>query len=256
MVEYQINPKYKHLEKDILSLPERFKNEGEVIYTGRNILKVIECGGIPMCIKSFKTPHLINKIAYAHFRKSKAERSFLYATRFLKLKINTPEPIAYIVYKDNIGLTHSYYICQQINYEYTFRGIINLPPNDKEQALREFVCFTYNFHQRGVYFTDHSAGNTLIKRDESGKFHFYLVDLNRTKFKKVSDREGLRNLSNLEATHDMLRIMADEYAFLTHAESEKTAKKLIQLTESHNKATERKSFIRNTRRKIKRLFTS
>lgn len=256
MVEYQINPKYKHLEKDILSLPERFKNEGEVIYTGRNILKVIECGGILMCIKSFKTPHLINKIAYAHFRKSKAERSFLYATRFLKLKINTPEPIAYIVYKDNIGLTHSYYICQQINYEYTFRGIINLPPNDKEQALREFVCFTYNFHQRGVYFTDHSAGNTLIKRDESGKFHFYLVDLNRTKFKKVSDREGLRNLSNLEATHDMLRIMADEYAFLTHAESEKTAKKLIQLTESHNKATERKSFIRNTRRKIKRLFTS
>lgn len=256
MVEYQINPKYKHLEKDILSLPERFKNEGEVIYTGRNILKVIKCGGIPMCIKSFKTPHLINKIAYAHFRKSKAERSFLYATRFLKLKINTPEPIAYIVYKDNIGLTHSYYICQQINYEYTFRGIINLPPNDKEQALREFVCFTYNFHQRGVYFTDHSAGNTLIKRDESGKFHFYLVDLNRTKFKKVSDREGLRNLSNLEATHDMLRIMADEYAFLTHAESEKTAKKLIQLTEAHNKATERKSFIRNTRRKIKRLFTS
>lgn len=256
MTEYQINPKYKHLEKEILSLPERFKTEGEVIYTGRNILKVIECGGMPMCIKSFKTPHFINKIAYAHLRKSKAERSFLYATRFLNLNVSTPEPIAYILHKDSIGLTRSYYICEQINYDYTFRGIVNLPPHDMEKALREFVRFTYNFHQQGVYFTDHSAGNTLIKRDEKGDFQFYLVDLNRTKFKKVSTREGLQNLSNLEANHDMLRIMADEYALLTHTDSEKTAKKLIYLTEAHNRATERKSFIRNTRRKIKRFFTS
>lgn len=90
----------------------------------------------------------------------------------------------------------------------------------------------------------------------NGTFSFYLVDLNRTKFTNVTTKEGLRNLSKLEASHNMLTIMGREYALLTHCNTEATTKKLIQLTDRHNKITERKSFIRNTRRKIKRLFTS
>ena len=40
-MEYQINPKYAYLEKEILSVPIRFDKEGELIYKGRNILKVL-----------------------------------------------------------------------------------------------------------------------------------------------------------------------------------------------------------------------
>ena len=256
MIDYQINPQYTHLKECILSLPERFEKEGEVIYSGRNTLKVIKCGEVPMCVKAFKLPHFINKIVYAYFRKSKAERSFIYATRFSKLGINTPEPIAFILYKDKLGLTRSYYICRQLDYDFTFRGISNLPQQEQETVLQEFVRFTYAFHQKGVYFIDHSAGNTLIKKNMNGTFSFYLVDLNRTKFTNVTTKEGLRNLSKLEASHNRLTIMGREYALLTHCNTEATTKKLIQLTDRHNKITERKSFIRNTRRKIKRLFTS
>ncbi|WP_303012275.1 lipopolysaccharide kinase InaA family protein [uncultured Bacteroides sp.] len=255
MTDYQINPKYRNLKECILSIPERFDKEGEIIYKGRNTLKIIVCGGIRMCVKAFKIPHFINKIAYAYLRKSKAERSFIYATRFHQLGINTPEPIAFILYQDNFGLTKSYYICRQLDYDFTFRGIINLPPMEQETVLREFVRFTYNFHQKGVYFIDHSPGNTLIRKENDGTFSFYLVDLNRTQFTKVSAPKGLKNLSNLEASHNMLHIMGEEYALLTHSDAKSTIQKLIQLTETHNKITERKSFIRNTRRKIKHLLT-
>ena len=67
MIDYQINPQYTHLKECILSLPERFEKEGEVIYSGRNTLKVIKCGEVPMCVKAFKLPHFINKIVYAYF---------------------------------------------------------------------------------------------------------------------------------------------------------------------------------------------
>ena len=256
MIDYQINPRYEHLKECILSLPERFDKEGEVIYSGRNTLKVIVCGDVRMFVKAFKLPHFINKIAYAYLRKSKAERSFIYATRFIKLGINPPEPIAFILYKDKLGLTKSYYICCQQDYDFTFRGIINLPLQEQEIALQEFVRFTHDFHQKGVDFIDHSPGNTLIKKEENETFSFYLVDLNRTKFTNVTIEEGLKNLSNLEASHDMIITMGKEYALLTHSNIETTIQKLMQLTETQNKVTKRKSLIRNTRRKIMKLFTS
>lgn len=256
MINYQINPRYEYLKECILSLPERFDKEGEVIYSGRNTLKVIICGDVRMCVKAFKLPHFINKIAYAYFRKSKAERSYIYATRFEQLGINTPEPIAFILYKDKVGLTKSFYICCQQHYDFTFRGIANLPSQERRTALQEFVRFTYDFHQKGVYFIDHSPGNTLVKKESNERFSFYLVDLNRTRFTKVTTKEGLKNLSNLEASHDMIVTMGTEYALLTHNNKEATIKKLIQLSEAQNRVTERKSFIRNTRRKIMHLFTS
>lgn len=186
--------------------------------------------------------------------KSKADSSFIYATRFSKLGINTPEPIAFILYKDKLGLTRSYYICRQLDYDFTFRGISNLPQQEQETVLQEFVRFTYAFHQKGVYFIDHSAGNTLIKKNMNGTFSFYLVDLNRTKFTNVTTKEGLRNLSKLEASHNMLTIMGREYALLTHCNTEATTKKLIQLTDRHNKITERKAHLEHSKKNQAPLY--
>jgi hypothetical protein len=41
-------------------------------------------------------PHLINKIVYKKFRKSKARRSYEYATLLLDKGIGTPQPIAFL----------------------------------------------------------------------------------------------------------------------------------------------------------------
>lgn len=84
MIDYQINPKYKSLEKAILDIPRRFDQEGEVIDDGRNVIKVLDVEGERFNVKSFKKPNIINQFAYAYVRKGKAQRSFEYANTLLE----------------------------------------------------------------------------------------------------------------------------------------------------------------------------
>ncbi|RHJ94126.1 lipopolysaccharide kinase InaA family protein [Parabacteroides bouchesdurhonensis] len=253
--EYRISEAYAHLEKEILSIPERFDKEGELVYSGRNILKVMNIGGIRMCIKSFKLPHIINKVAYAYVRPSKAERSYDYAMRMAEMGVGTPQPVGYILFKGAVGLTHSYYISLQLDEAITFREIVKLPAEEQDDVYRAFARFTYHFHQKGIYFIDHSPGNTMLRKEADGAYHFYLVDLNRMKFETVSPLKGLKNLSMLEVPEDKLRVIAKEYAILSHSNIENMEQQLIRYSTAHNKYVERKSCIRDCRRYIKRLLS-
>src|SRR6478736_5146940 len=85
-----------------------FKTTGKVFGDGkRNIIKLFELEGKTINVKSFKVPNLINKIVYKYFRKSKARRSFEYATLLLENEIGTPKPIAYLENYNWIGLKDS-----------------------------------------------------------------------------------------------------------------------------------------------------
>lgn len=251
MIQYEINPEYAYLKEELLTLPERFRNEGDVIYSGRNILKIIEVGGIRMNIKSFKEPHLINKFAYAYIRKSKAERSFEYACKFMALGIGTPEPIAYILFRDWLGITRSYYISLQVDCDFTFRGLTELQPRDMDEILKAFTRFTYDFQSKGVHFIDHSPGNTLIKREDNGTYSFYLVDLNRTEFINIPPQEGLKNFRRLYPTEYMIDVMAQEYAHLTNADEKESIRRLQDYTAEFNEWDKRK---KERRKKIKSIF--
>ena len=117
MIDYQINPKYKPLEKAILDIPRRFDREGEVIDNKRNVIKILDVEGERFNVKSFKKPNVINQFAYAYVRKGKAQRSFEYANTLLERGVDTPEPIACIVYRNVFGVTRSFYISRQEEYD-------------------------------------------------------------------------------------------------------------------------------------------
>lgn len=233
MIDYQINPKYKSLEKAILDIPRRFDQEGEVIDDGRNVIKILDVEGERFNVKSFKKPNVINQFAYAYVRKGKAQRSFEYANTLLERGVDTPEPIAYIVYRNIFGVTRSFYISRQEEYDYTFRDLRVKRPADLEFILREFTRFTYHFHTQSIYFIDHSPGNTLIRR-EGERVHFMLVDLNRIKFMTISPLVGLKNFYRLNATDDMIDIIADEYARLTHSDAMEMTRLLKEWTHAHD----------------------
>ena len=72
-----------------------YGGEGE-----RNTIKNVTTQDLVLNIKSFKVPHLVNRIAYSFFRKSKANRSFEYANDLIKKGIKTPKPFAYFEYSD------------------------------------------------------------------------------------------------------------------------------------------------------------
>lgn len=202
-------------KNEIISFINSFETNGKLLYGGkRNAIKIFEINGNFVNIKSFKIPHFINKIAYKYFRKSKARRSFEYATTLLQKGIGTPQPIAYFENYDFIGLKDSYYVCEHLDCDLTYRELVEITEYpDHDKILRQFTQFSYHLHQKGVEFLDHSPGNTLIKKNAEGNYDFFLVDLNRMQFhESMSFEIRMKNLCRLTPVKEMVAVMSNEYA--------------------------------------------
>ncbi|PKH69137.1 Kdo domain containing protein [Flavobacterium sp. ALD4] len=202
--------------REILHFIKEFNSDlGTVFGNGdRNVIKLFDLDGQIINIKSFKVPNIINKIAYKYFRKSKAKRSYEYATVLLEKGVGTPRPIAYFENFNAVGLSDSYYVSEHLKCDLMFRDLIetkNYP--DLENILRQFARFTFNLHEKGIEFLDHSPGNTLIKKEANDQYSFYLVDLNRMNFHDTMDFElRMKNFSRLTSDKDMITIISNEYA--------------------------------------------
>jgi len=214
-MNFKINSN-QNISQDILEVYiSNFYNSGKIFSGGnRNTIKLFELDGKTINIKSFKIPHFINKIAYRYFRKSKAKRSFEFATRLLEMNIGTPQPIAFYENYDFVGLKDSYYVCEHLADVFEFRDLVeNKSFENRTKIIRQFAQFSFKMHQKGIEFLDHSPGNTLIQKRLDGDYEFYLVDLNRMNFHSSMDFElRMKNLSRLTPHKEMIEIMSSEYA--------------------------------------------
>ncbi|MCF7568224.1 Kdo domain containing protein [Sabulilitoribacter arenilitoris] len=213
MKSSNIHKEYKHNNVFFDDIIANFDSKGENFGNqDRNSLKLFRLNNETINVKSFRIPNIINQIAYRFFRKSKAQRSFEYANKLKNLNIGTPQPIAYYEFKTPFLFKKSYYISEQIDCDYTYRELttdFNIP--NYNEVLRGFTRFTFNLHEKGVHFLDHSPGNTLIKKTENG-YDFYLVDLNRMEFKTLDFETRIKNFSKLTIHKSMVEVMSDEYA--------------------------------------------
>lgn len=208
-------PKFKKHKLTIKNILDNFSTSGKIFDDRqRNQIRLFELDAKTINIKSFKIPNFINKIIYRYFRKSKARRSFEFATYLMENGIGTPQPIAYFENFDFIGLKDSYYVSEHLDCDLTFRELVQIPEfPENEIILRQFTRFSYLLHQKGIEFKDHSPGNTLIKKNEKGFYDFYLVDLNRMNFHQTMPFElRMKNLSRLTPKKEMIAIMSNEYA--------------------------------------------
>ncbi|MBF4505695.1 Kdo domain containing protein [Flavobacterium sp. JLP] len=211
----KINEKYKSDENYISQIINSFQTSGELFGNGdRNKIKLFDLNGKAINIKSFKIPNIINKIAYKYFRKSKARRSFEYATLLLEKGIGTPEPIAFLENFNFIGLKDSYYASEHLVTELTYRELVEIPNYpDHDNILRKFTKFSFDLHEKGVEFLDHSPGNTLIKKVSENQYAFFLVDLNRMNFHDaMSFEQRMDNFRRLTPKKEMIAVMSNEYA--------------------------------------------
>ena len=215
LMQINIHSHFLNYKSKLSSCIENFNTAGILFGDGkRNKIKLFDLDSATINIKSFKIPNLINKIAYKYFRKSKARRSYEYANKLLENGIGTPQPIAYFENYNWLGLMDSYYISEHLQADLTFRELVNDPNYpDFENILRQFSKFSFDLHQKGIEFLDHSPGNTLIKKGNENQYNFYLVDLNRMNFHEAMDIDlRMKNLSRLTPEKEMIAIMSDEYA--------------------------------------------
>ncbi len=212
-----LSKKYTSFKDDILTIISDFDTYDNSFDTGkRNSIKKVDIKGTTFVIKSFKKPLIFNQFVYRYIRKSKAKRSFEYASKLLQLGIKTPPSVAYIENFNFIGLQKSYYISEFIPYDITFRTLIDEPDYPDHQKIVEgFTKFTFDLHEKGVEFLDHSPGNTLIVKKQN-QYEFYLVDLNRMKFRVLDYEQRLKNFARLTRKKTLIEKIASCYAPLIH----------------------------------------
>ncbi|MCL4433071.1 MAG: lipopolysaccharide kinase InaA family protein [Epsilonproteobacteria bacterium] len=238
--------RYQSLKPSFESIRKIFAGDDHSIHKARNELKIIELDGIKTVVKSFKVPHLLNRIVYTYFRKSKAYKSYHNALRLEELGISTPKPIALIEFYESGLLGKSFFIAEYFEYDFTVRTPLLEPLEDREEIFKAFAAYTYNLHQKGVWHLDYSPGNILIKRTSSG-YQFSIVDINRMEFRPITPLEGCENFNKLWASDEELEIMGREYARLSGFNVAVT----IAEMKKHNDANKS---IKNFKKRLKNLL--
>ncbi|MCC4211110.1 lipopolysaccharide kinase InaA family protein [Leeuwenhoekiella parthenopeia] len=208
-----------------------FDKKGKMLSDGsRNQIKIFELEGKPVAIKAFGLPNLINRVAYKYLRRSKAQRSFDFAQELLNRGIGTPHPVAYAI-QEGVFFGKSYYVSNHLEADITYRTLVQDPNYPEwEEILKAFTRFTFEMHEKGIHFLDHSPGNTLIVKN-GANYEFYLVDLNRMEFKAMDFETRMKNFSRLTPHRDMVHIMAKEYARLGNYDPIKTNETMWQKTQ-------------------------
>jgi hypothetical protein len=252
-VSITTHSKYQGKEAAILQLVNQFFNEGEVIVAGkRNTIKSNFLEGEKVNVKFFQKPGLFKSIIYSYFRSTKAQRSYDYANYLRDHNILTPFPIAYVEQRNIFGLLgNSFYISEQINYDFTIRELIHDPLfQERNIILQQFAAFTFKMHEAKVNFLDHSPGNTLVVKKGAGQYDFYLIDLNRMNFRSLSAEERMDNFRKMWLSRTMVKVIAKAYAQLYKEPEEKLHALLLEKTiEFKRKITKKKYLKRKLGRK-------
>ena len=242
-----IHPNYKNQEEAILQLVETFFGEGDLVVKGsRNTIKSNFLGEEKVNIKFFQKPGFFKSIIYSFFRSTKAKRSFDYANYLIDHHIQTPIPIAYVEERNSLGfLRDSFYICQQIEYDFTIRELIHDPlfPN-RNIILEQFTEFTFKIHEARVNFLDHSPGNTLIIKNGNDRYDYFLIDLNRMKFEDLSIEKRMDNFKKMWLSKLMVKVVAKKYAELSNLSEEKLYKILLEKTTQFKRKITKKKFLK------------
>jgi len=241
-MRFYVNPKFEDIKEFVKDIDKNFDKQGESIYKGRNEIKIFDYKGYKINVKSFKIPHLINKIAYAWIRGSKAKHSFEYANKMESVGADTPEPIGYLETLKNGLFFRSYYVSIHHPYDFTIRDLIGFEFEDKDNILRQFAEYTYEkLHKNGIHHLDYSRGNILITRLEDKKYGFSVVDINRMRFEKMPYYKGLKNFRQIWASPEELEVVAREYARLNQKDENEAAALLIEYDRLHKEKINKKS---------------
>ena len=133
-----IHNRFKDIADYIASIPSLFeKGEGDVIYKGRNELRLFKYQDKEFIVKSFKRPNPVNRFIYGIFRPSKAKRAYENAIRLQELGVGTPVPVGYINVRSCLLFDKSYLITLKSECSHVYIELFKKDCEEEEQIMRE-----------------------------------------------------------------------------------------------------------------------
>jgi len=161
-----------------------------------------------ICIKEFTYPGLFYALRCS-FRKSRALKSWVGANGLRVRGFSTPEPLALCEEKKGGILKRSILLLEYLDgveelNDYILKNF-DLPVSlEKERKKKNFIaclsCEIRGLHAQGIYQADLKSNNILVK-EKNGGFEFFFIDLDRVRFgQKLSYRERVKNLAQINAS--------------------------------------------------------
>lgn len=206
-----LNPDYGHLKSWMEKLPCTFELDGELIYSGRNVVKKFIVGEKSLIVKKYKIPNLVQRIAYTFWRKSKAMRAYLYAERLNGMGINTPAGIACLELSSG-GLFHTgFFVSEECTY-----SPVSAVMDESSSSADMSVClgrFIAYMHGKGFLHGDLNLSNILYKKMPDSRVDFVVIDTNRSRFADNPSRKAcLDNMKRISHRRVLLDGIVRAYA--------------------------------------------
>ena len=193
-------------------LPADFDCRGQLLYHGRNDVRLMEAEGLKLVVKRFKRHDIVKRVVYTFFRKSKARRAFENGQQLRARGFQTPRPVAYMEERTAGTISQVYYVCEFTDAEAIRPRLIEQEPFDEALATA-YARFVATLHEAGVLHRDLNPTNVLY-REQEGDYRFELIDINRMRFydQAVPKTECMENLTLFYWLTPAYRFILDEYA--------------------------------------------
>jgi tRNA A-37 threonylcarbamoyl transferase component Bud32 len=220
----------KDCEYFLKNISEFFKTSTQNIHKARNHIKIIKYKNKELVVKSFKIPHILNKIVYTFFRPSKAHKSY---TNSIRVGQFAPKAVGFVEFK-KFGLLHSsFFVADNFKYNFTIRQpLTNISFPNKNEVFKSYAKFVFQLHENNILHLDLSPGNVLVKQTQDG-YEFKIVDINRMKFQKLSADKRLKNFEKLWAKDEDMTVIAKEYAKISSLDEQYCIEKAIYYSQKN-----------------------
>ena len=182
-----------------------------------------------MMVKCFKRVNIIQQIVYTFFRKSKAERAFLFAGEFSKRGISTPQRIAFLEEKRWGLFLKGYFVSKEVEgteCHLLLREVKEFSPQLADAVMKQTVLM----HSKGILHGDLNLSNFLCV-EKSGDYYFNMIDINRSRFCDgyPSNNDCLKNLVRTTHRRDLYEYLIASYARQRGWDEKETVQQAVAL---------------------------
>jgi len=241
-----VSPDYEHLTAFLERIPEMFDEGcGDVLYAGRNEVRRFDAGGTRLVAKRYKRVNTVQRIVYSFFRRTKAERAYVFAELLRQRGVDTPREVAYIEVSRNGLFETGYFVSIECPYPPAFDRLV--PPKEFDRRMAEdLAAFINTMHSRGILHGDMNFGNFLYHYDAGGDCHFTVIDTNRSHFRRgyPSRKECLYNFRTTTHRRDVFDYILRVYARLRGWDEAETVEEATRYLEDFEQYHHRKERIK------------